>query len=63
MQALQRGLPRPLTLDLLPHGRPAHEQPKLSLRERAEDMLKEEMLTVLAHDASKYPIVIKEGKK
>mmetsp|Transcript_14021 Transcript_14021/g.37873 ORF Transcript_14021/g.37873 Transcript_14021/m.37873 type:complete len:825 (-) Transcript_14021:211-2685(-) len=62
-KALQRGLPRPLTLDLLPHGRPAHEQPKLSLRERAEDMLKEEMLTVLAHDASKYPIVIKEGKK
>jgi len=52
-----------MSLDLMPHGRPPHEQGKLSLRERAEDLLLEEMLVVLGHDATKYPFIIKEGKK
>uniref|UniRef100_A0A7S0WNZ6 Uncharacterized protein n=1 Tax=Chlamydomonas leiostraca TaxID=1034604 RepID=A0A7S0WNZ6_9CHLO len=67
-KALQRGLPRPTSTDLLPAPRPAHEAPKLSLRERAEDLLVREMRAVLEHDAAKYPVIpagkdSKEAKK
>jgi hypothetical protein len=68
LQALQRGLPRPTNTDLLPAPRPASEAPKLSLRERAEDMLVREMRAILEHDGAKYPIIApgkdsKEAKK
>ncbi len=40
---LQRGLPRPATLDALPSPRPAAESARLSLRERAEELLTREV--------------------
>lgn len=64
-QALQRGLPRPKHADLLPAPRPATEWGKLSLRERAEDLVVREVRTLLDHDAAKYPVIPvgKEAKK
>mmetsp|Transcript_7123 Transcript_7123/g.12265 ORF Transcript_7123/g.12265 Transcript_7123/m.12265 type:complete len:828 (-) Transcript_7123:440-2923(-) len=63
--ALQRGLPRPLSADSLPAPRPLSELSKLSLRERAEDMLLEELTTRLRYDSLKFPSppVGKEGKE
>lgn len=56
-QALQRGLPRPLSLDTLPRPRPASEQGKLSLREQAEDLVVRELGALLAHDSARYPVL------
>ncbi len=39
VQVLQRGLPRPATLDLLPQPRPDEQLPRLSMRELAEELL------------------------
>ena len=63
-QALQRGLPRPVSLDRLP-GPASRQQPqaqaseaseRLSLKERAEEMLAAELALLLRHDAAKYPL-------
>ena len=56
-KALQRQLPRPVSLSLVtPAFRSAAEREKLSLRERAEEMLSLELVSLLEHDAAKYPI-------
>lgn len=57
LQALQRNLPRPVSLTGLPPRRPASELPKLSLREKAEELVAREMASLLQHDAAKYPVV------
>ncbi|KAL6764025.1 pre-mRNA splicing factor component-domain-containing protein [Haematococcus lacustris] len=62
-KALQRGLPRPLSLDQLPSPRPATELPKLSLRERAEDLVVREVARLLEHDAAKYPVPLAASGK
>ncbi len=56
IQALQRRLPRPATVDHLPAPRPAPELARLSLRERAEDALLEEVGRLLRHDTARYPV-------
>jgi len=58
MQVLQRGLPRPLSLDYAPEARSAEG---LSQKEAAEALLFAEMRALLQHDAAKYPV--KETKK
>ncbi|KXZ44260.1 hypothetical protein GPECTOR_70g491 [Gonium pectorale] len=58
-KALQRQLPRPLTVDNLPAPRPAPAGPSAdpaALRERAEELVAAEMVTLLMHDAIKYPV-------
>lgn len=57
-QVLQRGLPRPLSLDHAPEARSAEG---LSQKEAAEALLFAEMRALLQHDAAKYPV--KETKK
>ncbi len=56
MQALQRGLPRPVSLALLPAPKPLSELSQMSLRERAEDAVIEEMQKRLNYDTRKYPL-------
>ena len=59
LQVLQRGLPRPVSLTYGPEvkaGADSH-----SMKEAAELLLFREMLSLLEHDAAKYPI--KESKK
>ncbi len=59
MQVLQRGLPRPVSLTFGPEvkaGTDSHSQ-----KEAAELMLYREMMSLLEHDAAKFPI--KESKK
>ena len=58
---LQRGLPRPLSLEHGPQARNAEEAGQLSQREAAEALLFTEMKALLQHDAAKYPV--KESKK
>ncbi len=61
-QVLQRGLPRPVSLDHAPEPRTVGEDAsKLSLREAAEALLFSEMRALLQHDAAKYPL--RESKK
>lgn len=60
--ALRRGLPRPADLDGLPAARGDGEIGKLSLRERAEELVARELARLLAHDAAKYPPG-RDGKK
>lgn len=60
-QVLQRGLPRPLSLDHGPEVRSSEDVGKLSQREAAEALLFSEMKVLLQHDAAKYPV--KESKK
>ncbi|BDA46189.1 Cell division cycle 5-like protein [Coccomyxa sp. Obi] len=60
-QVLQRGLPRPLSLDHGPEVRSSEEAGKLSQREAAEALLFSEMKALLQHDAAKHPV--KESKK
>eukprot|EP00798_Chlamydomonas_sp_ICE-L_P017404 gene17404-23704_t len=55
-KALQRHLPRPASLDLMAAPVRASAADKLSLRERAEDELANELLLLLKHDAAKYPV-------
>ncbi len=58
-QVLQRGLPRPLSLTFGPEVKAGTDSQ--SQKEAAELMLYREMLSLLEHDAAKYPI--KESKK
>ena len=60
-QVLQRGLPRPLSLEHGPQARSAEEAGQLSHREAAEALLFTEMKALLQHDAAMYPV--KENKK
>ena len=57
-QVLQRGLPRPKTLDSLPTVRSQEALQQMSLKESAEALLQNEMLLLLQHDAAKYPIKV-----
>lgn len=57
-QVLQRGLPRPKTLDSLPAVRSEKALQGMSLKESAEALLQNEMLLLLQHDAAKYPIKV-----
>lgn len=58
-QALQRGLPRPTSLAQLSDVRPGGAA--AGLRERAEQLLVQELVVLLQHDNDKYPI--KRSKK
>ncbi|GAB4822419.1 hypothetical protein N2152v2_009465 [Parachlorella kessleri] len=62
-QVLQRGLPRPATLDLLPERRPDDQLGRLSAREQAEELLNREMASLLSFEAAKYPLREKKEKK
>lgn len=57
-QVLQRGLPRPKTLDSLPAVKSEEALQGMSLKESAEALLQNEMLLLLQHDAAKYPIKV-----
>lgn len=57
-QVLQRGLPRPKTLDSLPAPRPQAALPGLGLKETAEALLQNEVILLLQYDAAKYPIKV-----
>jgi hypothetical protein len=57
-QVLQRGLPRPKTLDSLPAVRPEASLQSLALKEAAEALLQNELVLLLQHDAAKYPIKV-----
>ena len=57
-QVLQRGLPRPRTLDSLPAVRPEASLQSLALKEAAEALLQNELVLLLQHDAAKYPIKV-----
>ena len=59
VQVLQRGLPRPVSLSFGPEVKAGTDSQ--SQKEAAELMLYREMLSLLEHDALKYPI--KESKK
>ncbi|GFR40753.1 hypothetical protein Agub_g1364 [Astrephomene gubernaculifera] len=57
-KALQRQLPRPLSVDSLPGPKPAPSSsaPAAALRDRAEELVAAEMAALLTHDAIKYPV-------
>ena len=54
-QVMQRGLPRPAALDLLPQPRPEAALAKLSARELAEEMLLREYSALIAFEAARFP--------
>lgn len=62
-QALQRHLPRPVSLDQLPAPQHPAQAAQLSYREAAEQELLSELTAVLQHDAARYPIKDKKDKK
>ncbi|KAL3148491.1 hypothetical protein ABBQ38_013933 [Trebouxia sp. C0009 RCD-2024] len=62
-QVLQRGLPRPRTLDSLPAVRSEAALQGLGLKETAEALLQNEVVLLLQHDAAKYPIKERVSKK
>ena len=55
LQVLQRGLPRPKTLNSLPAVRPESSLEGLGLKEAAEALLQNELVLLLQHDAAKHP--------
>eukprot|EP00879_Flechtneria_rotunda_P009300 GHRR01009737.1.p1 GENE.GHRR01009737.1~~GHRR01009737.1.p1 ORF type:complete len:737 (+),score=290.38 GHRR01009737.1:223-2433(+) len=55
-QTLQRGLPRPVTIEKLPQPKAPAELTALSLRERAEAELYAELAALIEHDNNTYPI-------
>ena len=55
LQVLQRGLPRPKTMDSLPAVRPEASLEGLGLKEAAEALLQNELVLLLQHDAAKHP--------
>lgn len=55
-QALQRGLPRPLSLDGMPPAKPTREAEALPLTARADEALRRELQALITHDAVKYPL-------
>ena len=57
LQALQRGLPRPLSIDKLPPPKAPAELVAMSLRERAEAELNNELAALVQHDNHTYPQV------
>ncbi|KAL4447677.1 hypothetical protein ABPG75_004896 [Micractinium tetrahymenae] len=60
---LQRGLPRPASLDLLPQPRPDAQLERLSARELAEELLHRELAALVSYEAAKYPLHEKKEKK
>ena len=57
-QVLQRGLPRPKTLESLPAVRSEAALQGVGLKETAEALLQNEVVMLLQHDAAKYPIKV-----
>jgi pre-mRNA-splicing factor CDC5/CEF1 len=55
-QALQRNLPRPVALDMLPTSRKDSELAGLGVVELAEELVNREVLALLQHDAATYPL-------
>jgi pre-mRNA-splicing factor CDC5/CEF1 len=55
-QALQRDLPRPVALDMLPAIRKDSEVAGLGAAELAEELVNREVLALLHHDAAEYPL-------
>ncbi|KAH7615691.1 hypothetical protein Ndes2526B_g09533 [Nannochloris sp. 'desiccata'] len=55
-QALQRNLPRPVALDMLPSIRTDSELVGLGVVELAEELVNREVLALLHHDATTYPL-------
>ena len=62
-KALQLHLPRPATLDRVADIAPPEQLEKLSYREKAEHSLNQELLRLLQHDASQYPLNGEAKKK
>lgn len=56
LQTLQRGLPRPLSIDKLPPPKAPVELEAMSLRERAEAELNNELAALVQHDNEAYPL-------
>lgn len=54
-QTLQRGLPRPVSIDKLPPPKAPSELEALSLRERAEAELLNELAALVQHDNVTHP--------
>jgi pre-mRNA-splicing factor CDC5/CEF1 len=55
-QALQRELPRPVALDMIPSARSDAEVAGLGVAELAEELINREVLALLQHDSAKYPL-------
>eukprot|EP00887_Chlorella_sp_A99_P003055 scaffold9.g3055.t1 len=62
-QVMQRGLPRPATLDLLPAPRPDGELGGLGLRELAQELLAREVAALIGFEAAKFPLKEKKASK
>lgn len=58
---MQRGLPRPAALDLLPQPRPDGELVSLQPAELARELLARELAALLGFEAAKFPA--REGRK
>lgn len=62
-QVLQRGLPRPSSIQGLPQPKAPAELAAMSLRERAEAELAAELAALVEHDNAAYPAAKEaEGK-
>jgi len=55
-QTLQRGLPRPMSIDKLPQPKAPTELEAMSLRERAEAELYNELAALVQHDNTAHPL-------
>lgn len=55
---LQRGLPRPVALDLVVPLQPEADMSKLPYREAADRMLQHELAELLKHEAALYPLQV-----
>lgn len=62
LQALQRGLPRPTSIEKLPPPKAPAELAAMSLRERAEAELMAELAALVEHDNAVYPVKADEVK-
>jgi len=60
-QAIQRGLPRPVALDLVSAARPEPELASLNSTELAEELVQRELLILLQHDSARYPLEKHKG--
>lgn len=58
---MQRGLPRPASLELLPQARPDEQLERLSARELAEELLQREYSALISYEAARHPV--REEKK
>ncbi|KAI3429454.1 hypothetical protein D9Q98_005547 [Chlorella vulgaris] len=59
---MQRSLPRPASLELLPEPRPDSQLDKLSARELAEELLQREYASLITFEHTRFPLKEKKGK-